>query len=100
MSPDAQVSSRPLEDYRNYLLLLARGHLDPRLPGKLDPSDMIQQSLLLAHKKPAQFRGRSEGERAGGLRQILAHELARGGMGVVYQARPRHRASDRARWRP
>jgi RNA polymerase sigma-70 factor (ECF subfamily) len=65
-----------LERFRNYLQVLARLHLDPRLKGKLEPSDVVQQTLLQAYQGLAQFRGQSDGELAAWLRQILARCLA------------------------
>src|SRR5262245_51720010 len=65
-----------LESYRVYLLLIARQHLDQRLRGKVDSSDIVQQALLQAYASRDQFRGQTEAERIGWLRQILAHCLA------------------------
>src|SRR4051812_22305872 len=61
-----------LEPHRNFLRLIARLRLDPRLKGKLDPSDVVQQTLLRAHESIDQFRGQGEAELAAWLRQILA----------------------------
>ena len=76
MATDAEERDRPPERYRDYLLLLARLQFDPRLRGKLDPSDIVQQTLLRAHRNRDQFRGRTEAERVAWLRAILAHVLA------------------------
>jgi RNA polymerase sigma-70 factor (ECF subfamily) len=65
----------PLERYRDYLHLLARLHLHPRLQSKLDPSDVVQQALLKAHQNRGQFRGQGP-ELAAWLRRILASTLA------------------------
>ncbi|HVS37156.1 MAG TPA: sigma-70 family RNA polymerase sigma factor [Gemmataceae bacterium] len=75
MQQQAGALNRPVEDYRDYLHLLARLQLDPRLRGKLDPSDVVQQTLVKAHQNRGQFRGRTEAEQAGWLRRILANTL-------------------------
>jgi RNA polymerase sigma-70 factor, ECF subfamily len=74
MPPDAPVP--PLESFRDYLLVLARARLDPRLRSRLDESDVVQQTLLEAYKDLKGFRGRTRQEMAGWLRAILARNLA------------------------
>jgi RNA polymerase sigma-70 factor (ECF subfamily) len=76
MDQDAPPGGRDLEHFRAYLRLLARLHLDPRLRGKLDPSDVVQQTLLQAYQAQAGFRGQGDAELAAWLRQILARNLA------------------------
>ena len=66
----------PLERYRPYLHLLARLQVDSRLQSKLDSSDIVQQTLLRAHERIGQFRGRTEAELMAWLRVILAHTVA------------------------
>jgi RNA polymerase sigma-70 factor (ECF subfamily) len=67
---------RLLDSYRNYLRLLARTGLDASLQGKADPSDLVQDALLKASQRFGQFRGATDAELAGWLRQILARCLA------------------------
>jgi RNA polymerase sigma-70 factor (ECF subfamily) len=65
-----------LDRFRHYLLLLARLHLGDRIRSKIDASDVVQETLLEAHRKRGQFRGTSEAELAGWLRQMLAFSIA------------------------
>jgi RNA polymerase sigma-70 factor (ECF subfamily) len=67
---------RLLDSYRNYLRLLARTGIDASLRGKADPSDLVQDALLRASLRFGQFRGATDAELAGWLRQILARCLA------------------------
>ena len=65
-----------LAEFRAYLRVLAGMQLDPMLRKRVDPSDIVQQTMLQAHRAAAQYRGSSDAELAGWLRQILANELA------------------------
>lgn len=65
-----------LDHFRSYLLLLARIRLDRKIQGKLDPSDIVQQTMLEAHEAIESFRGENEAAQAAWLRQILARNLA------------------------
>ena len=65
-----------IDSYRHYLTLLARAHLDRRYQRRIDASDVVQQTLMEAHEKRDQFRGESERELAGWLRQMLVHNVA------------------------
>jgi RNA polymerase sigma-70 factor (ECF subfamily) len=77
MAHGSELENAPLERYRGYLRLLAGLRLDRRLRGKLDPSDLVQQTLLKAHQAAGQLRALDdEGKRAAWLRQILANTMA------------------------
>src|SRR5438094_8961808 len=72
---DVPARGRLLEMYRNYLALLARLQIGRRLQGKVDASDLVQETFLRAHRDFAQFRGNSEEELLSWLRQILSARL-------------------------
>src|SRR5436305_11172087 len=72
---DAASLGRLLELYRRYLTLLARLQIGQRLQGKVDASDLVQETFLEAHRNFARFEGASEGQLVAWLRQILAARL-------------------------
>jgi RNA polymerase sigma-70 factor (ECF subfamily) len=74
---DDQAFGRLLQMYRNYLALLARLDIGRHLQGKADDSDLVQETFLEAHRHFGQFRGVTEAELVGWLRQILAGRLAK-----------------------
>lgn len=61
--------------FRDYLLLLTRMQIREPFRAKIDASDVVQQALLDAHRKREQFRGQTDAELAGWLRQVLASTL-------------------------
>jgi RNA polymerase sigma-70 factor (ECF subfamily) len=65
-----------LERFRRYLYVLARTHIDSWLRGKIEPSDLVQQTLLKAYTNREQFRGKGDAELVGWLKQILTNNLA------------------------
>jgi hypothetical protein len=65
-----------LEAYRDYLRLLAGVQLDPRLRGNLDPSDVVQQTLLEPYEKRDQFRGSTDGQANRGVDREWSLEAA------------------------
>jgi RNA polymerase sigma-70 factor, ECF subfamily len=69
-----EAPNRSLEQYRSYLLLLARMQLNPGPRNRIDPSDIVQQTLLEAHAKADQFQG-NDSALAAWLRQALVNNL-------------------------
>src|SRR5205823_936800 len=65
-----------LELYRNYLRLVARSLIGAALRVKLEPSDLVQETFLKAHREFGGFAGQGEHELVAWLRRILARTLA------------------------
>ncbi len=61
---------------RNYVSIAARAEIASWLKAKVDASDLVQQTLLEAHRGLANFRGTTEGEWLGWLKRILVHNAA------------------------
>jgi RNA polymerase sigma-70 factor (ECF subfamily) len=72
---DAAARAQLFQRYNHYLHVLAQTQLGRHLRSKVDASDLVQQTLLEAHRDFAGFQGRHEGELLAWLRQILAHNL-------------------------
>ncbi len=66
-----------LQLYINYLKILATTQLDNKLRNRVSPSDIVQETLLEAHRDFHQFRGQSEPELLSWLRRILIHNIGR-----------------------
>jgi RNA polymerase sigma-70 factor (ECF subfamily) len=65
-----------LDLYRNYLKLVARSLVGVALRVKLEPSDLVQETFLKAHREFAGFAGQGETELIAWLRRILARTVA------------------------
>jgi RNA polymerase sigma-70 factor (ECF subfamily) len=74
MNNEDGSNKRSLEEFRSYLLLLARIQLDPGPRHRIDPSDIVQQTLLEAHARAEQFHG-DDSALAAWLRQALINNL-------------------------
>lgn len=72
---DRNQLGRLLHIYNNYLSILANTQLDKRLRARVNPSDVVQETLLAAHRDFSDFRGQSTAEFVAWLRQILVNVL-------------------------
>ena len=72
---NAEAMGQLLHLYRNYLTILATTQLDHRIRRRVNPSDLVQETMLAAHCDFGKFRGGSEGELLTWLRQILINCL-------------------------
>lgn len=68
---DTDPLGQLLRSYQNYLSILAATQLDRRLHRRVSPSDLVQETMLAAHRDFPKFRGRSEPEFIAWLRQVF-----------------------------
>src|SRR6476620_5600855 len=61
---------------RDFLGLAARARVEAKLRAKVDASDLVQQTLLEAHRGFGRFQGATEAEWLAWLRRILDHNAA------------------------
>lgn len=67
---------RALQMCRKYLLLVAEKELDPDVRAKGGASDLVQETFLEAQRDFGNFRGATEAELLGWLRQMLVNNIA------------------------
>jgi RNA polymerase sigma-70 factor (ECF subfamily) len=72
---DAAAMGRVLEVFRPYLLTVANQDIPAQLWGKCGGSDLVQETLMEAHRGFAGFDGRRPDELRAWLRGILRHNL-------------------------
>jgi RNA polymerase sigma-70 factor (ECF subfamily) len=61
---------------RGYLQMVAHAQVDDWMRAKVDSSDLVQQTLLEAHRDFARFEGRTTAEWLAWLKRIMAHNAA------------------------
>jgi RNA polymerase sigma-70 factor, ECF subfamily len=73
---DGIALGKLLKTVGTYLNLLASVQIGRGLQGKVDSSDIVQETFLEAHRQIANFRGVTEAELLAWLRRILAGQIA------------------------
>src|SRR5206468_10628559 len=91
------VEQPNLNQYRGYLRALAQIELGRRLQGKVDSSDIVQQSLLEAHQDLAALKGKTEAELVAWLRTILTRNQLNTARDLTAQKRDIRRERSLAR---
>src|SRR5271167_2819512 len=62
--------------YRNYLRMVVRTGLGPRLRERVELSDVVQEALVEVVRQFPQFTGESEAALVGWLRRLVGQKLA------------------------
>jgi RNA polymerase sigma-70 factor, ECF subfamily len=73
---DQDARNELFEKCRAYVSLVARAQVGSWLQAKVDHSDLVQQTLLDAHRGLDQFRGTTDGEWLAWLKKIVHHNAA------------------------
>jgi RNA polymerase sigma-70 factor (ECF subfamily) len=72
---DAEALGRLLQEFRPYLLHIAREEIDDDLRAKIGGSDVVQESFAEAHRAFATFHGASAEDLGAWLREILLNNV-------------------------
>lgn len=73
---DAEALGRLLENYRDHLRQIARQKLDSAIKGRVDPSDVVQQTFLEAKQAFDDFRGQAGPQFFAWIERILENNVA------------------------
>lgn len=73
---DARAVEELFRRCRAYLIVLARARSPDWLQAKVDASDIVQETLLAAHRDLPCFRGETSAEWLAWLRTALGHQIA------------------------
>jgi len=68
---DLGARDRLFQSCRNYIAIIARARMESWMKAKFDASDLVQQTLLDAHRGLNQFQGKNDAEWLAWLKQIL-----------------------------
>jgi RNA polymerase sigma-70 factor (ECF subfamily) len=86
---EREVNDDALEGFRNYLLRVADRALTPELKTKEGASDVVQDTLVEAHRVFHRFEGRTDAELRAWLGKLLMNQVA--------HAARRYRGTDKRR---
>ena len=75
MADTVPINSESLEQFREYLLMLARAQFGPKYWAVVDPEAIVNQTLFDAHQKQGQFRGKTEDELIAWLKRMLSDDI-------------------------
>ncbi len=73
---DVDRKDQLFEACRSYLRVVARAQVETWIQGKVDASDIVQQTMLEAHRDFDRFSGKSKAEWLAWLKRIMAHNAA------------------------
>jgi RNA polymerase sigma-70 factor (ECF subfamily) len=73
---DRDALGRAIQPFRQFLLMIAERELAPELKTKEGASDVVQDTLLEAHRHFPRFEGGSRSELRAWLRRLLLHRVS------------------------
>jgi RNA polymerase sigma-70 factor (ECF subfamily) len=73
---DREALGRAIQPFRQFLLMIAERELAPELKAKEGASDLVQDTLMEAHRHFPKFEGGTRAELRAWLRRILLHRVS------------------------